>query len=116
MAHANAASRADAPKPAAATGAECLLEIGVEELPYQFVAPALRSLAESAERLFKDHRLTHGPVRTIGTPRRLALVVPQLAFRQTPAEKEAVGPSRAVAFDSSGRRPRSALPPRTAWP
>jgi glycyl-tRNA synthetase beta chain len=109
MARAKTASRAGAPAPAAATGAECLLEIGVEELPYQFVAPALRSLAESAERLFKDHRLMHGPVRTIGTPRRLALVVPQLAIRQTPAEKEAMGPSKAVAFDSSGQPTKAAL-------
>jgi len=41
-------SRADTP----ARGAELLLEIGVEELPYQFIAPALASLREAAGRLF----------------------------------------------------------------
>ncbi len=110
MARAKTSPHAGVPKPAAtAAGAECLLEIGVEELPYQFVAPALRSLSESAERLFKDHRLTHGPVKTVGTPRRLALVVPQLASRQTSAEKEAMGPSKTVAFDPSGQPTKAAL-------
>ncbi len=91
------------------TGGECLLEIGVEELPYQFVAPALGSLAESAARLFSAHRLTHGPVTALGTPRRLVLVVPQLASRQNPAEKEAMGPSKAVAFDQTGQPTKAAL-------
>ena len=96
-------------KPAAATGAECLLEIGVEELPYQFVAPALRALAESAERVFKEQRLAHRAVTTVGTPRRLVLVVQHLATRQTAAEKEAMGPSKAVAFDQAGQPTKAAL-------
>ncbi len=109
MARAKTASRTSAGKSAAATGAECLFEIGGEELPYQFVTPALRSLAESAERLFKEHRLTHGPVKTISTPRRLVLVVQQLASHQAPAEKEAMGPSKSVAFDQAGQPTKAAL-------
>jgi glycyl-tRNA synthetase beta chain len=31
------------------TAAELLIEIGVEELPYQFIAPALSALKDSAE-------------------------------------------------------------------
>ena len=109
MAHTKKSPRLRTPKPAAASGAECFLEIGVEELPYQFIAPALRSLAESAERAFKEHRLSHGAVKTVGTPRRLVLVVECLAARQTPAEKEAMGPSRAVAFDQTGQPTKAAL-------
>ena len=109
MARARKSPDAGISKPALAAGAECLLEIGVEELPHQFIAPALRSLAESAERLFKEHRLAHGPVKTVGSPRRLALVVERLAARQTPAEKEAMGPSRAVAFDQAGQPTKAAL-------
>ena len=37
---------------------EVLLEIGTEELPYQFVGPALRTLQHAAETLLKDLRLT----------------------------------------------------------
>jgi glycyl-tRNA synthetase beta chain len=110
MARVKRSSRPNTPKPAAAVaGPQCFLEIGVEELPYQFVAPALRALAESSERLFKEHRLPHGAVTTVGTPRRLVLVIQQLAVRQTPAEKEAMGPSKAVAFDPAGRPTKAAI-------
>jgi glycyl-tRNA synthetase beta chain len=109
MARATHSTRSRSAKFSSAAGAECLLEIGVEELPYQFVAPALRALAESAERLFKEHRLAHGPVKTVGTPRRLVLVVPQLVSRQAQAEKEAMGPSRTVAFDQAGRPTKAAI-------
>jgi len=89
--------------------AELLLEIGVEELPYQFIVPALVSLKESAERLFNDQRLTFRSVRTMGTPRRLTIVVDSLAARQTSVAKEAMGPSKAVAFDQAGQPTKAAL-------
>jgi glycyl-tRNA synthetase beta chain len=91
------------------TVAELLLEIGVEELPYQFIVPALVSLKESAERLFNDQRLTFRSVRTMGTPRRLTIVVDSLAARQTSVTKEAMGPSKAVAFDQAGQPTKAAL-------
>ena len=90
------------------TAAELLLEIGVEELPYQFIAPALAALKDSSEQLFKDHRLAFQSVRTLGTPRRLTLVVEGLATQQTSMVKEAMGPSKAVAFDSAGQPTRAA--------
>ncbi len=89
--------------------AELLLEIGVEELPYQFIVPALASFKESAERLFNDQRLTFESVRTMGTPRRLTVVVDGLAARQTSMTKETIGPSKAVAFDQTGQPTRAAL-------
>ncbi|MBX3335253.1 MAG: glycine--tRNA ligase subunit beta [Nitrospira sp.] len=89
--------------------AELLLEIGVEELPYQFIAPALVSLKESAEALFNDHRLTFQSVQTMGTPRRLTIVVDGLAAKQTSITKEAMGPSKAVAFDQAGQPTKAAL-------
>ncbi len=89
--------------------AELLLEIGVEELPYQFIAPALVSLKESAERLCSDQRLTLQSVHTMGTPRRLTIVVDGLAVRQTSMTKEAMGPSKAVAFDQTGQPTKAAI-------
>lgn len=89
--------------------AELLLEIGVEELPYQFIVPALASLKESAERLLNDRRLTFHSVRTMGTPCRLTIVIDGLATRQTSMTKEAMGPSKAVAFDQTGQPTRAAL-------
>ena len=89
--------------------AELLLEIGVEELPYQFIVPALSSLKGLAERLFNDQRLPFQSVRTMGTPRRLTIVVEGLAARQTSMTKEAMGPSKAVAFDQTGQPTRAAI-------
>jgi glycyl-tRNA synthetase beta chain len=94
------------PSPASAT--ELLLEIGVEELPYQFIAPALAALKDSAEQLLKGQRLAFHSARTLGTPRRLTLVVEGLATQQTSVVKEAMGPSKAVAFDQAGQPTRAA--------
>jgi glycyl-tRNA synthetase beta chain len=94
---------------AAPAAAELLLEIGVEELPYQFVVPALASLKESAVRLFNDQRLTFQSVRTMGTPRRLTIVIDGLATIQTSMTKEAMGPSKAVAFDQTGQPTKAAM-------
>lgn len=88
---------------------ELLLEIGTEELPYQFVAPAMRALQQSAETLLKDLRLTYGTVRTLGTPRRLVLLIEGLARQQASAVKEAMGPSKSVAFDQNGQPTRAAV-------
>ncbi|MCK6500747.1 MAG: glycine--tRNA ligase subunit beta, partial [Nitrospira sp.] len=88
---------------------ELLLEIGTEELPYQFVAPALRALQEMAATLLKDLRLTYGSIRTVGTPRRLVLLIEQLARQQASAVKEAMGPSKVVAFDQAGQPTKAAI-------
>lgn len=89
--------------------AELLLEIGVEELPYQFISPALARLKESAEQLLSEQRLTFQAVRTLGTPRRLTLVVEGLLTQQASVMKEAMGPSKAVAFDQAGQPTRAAV-------
>ena len=95
-------------RPSSVTAAELLLEIGVEELPYQFIAPALAALKDSAEQLLKDQRLAFRSARTLGTPRRLTLVVEGLATQQTSMVKEAMGPSKSVAFDQAGQPTRAA--------
>ncbi len=89
--------------------AELLLEIGVEELPYQFIVPALATLKESVERLLREQRLAFHTVRTMGGPRRLTLVVDDLATKQTSVTKETMGPSKAVAFDQVGQPTKAAI-------
>jgi glycyl-tRNA synthetase beta chain len=88
---------------------ELLLEIGTEELPYQFVGAALHALRHAAETLLAEQRLSYGTLRTLGTPRRLVLLVEGLASRQAPAVKETMGPSKAVAFDQSGQPTKAAI-------
>ncbi|MCS6896695.1 MAG: glycine--tRNA ligase subunit beta [Nitrospira sp.] len=88
--------------------APLLLEIGVEELPYQFIAPALAMIKESAERLLSERRLAFRTVWTMGTPRRLTMIVDGLASRQTDVLKETMGPPKVAAFDQGGRPTKAA--------
>ena len=85
-----------------------LLEIGSEELPWQMIQPAMTQLARLMEGFLADHRLSHDQIRTFGTPRRLAVLVPGLAAKQTAALQEALGPSKAVAFDAQGHPTKAA--------
>ncbi|MFO7172741.1 MAG: glycine--tRNA ligase subunit beta [Bacillota bacterium] len=87
---------------------DLLLEIGVEELPARFCGPALAQLKEKAEAALAAARLDHGPVETFGTPRRLVLLVRDLALRQRDQEVVVRGPSRRAAFDAEGRPTRAA--------
>ena len=83
--------------------APLLLEIGTEELPATFVAPALENLSRIAEIFFKEHRISHGKVQAMGTPRRLVLFVHELASRQTSITQEVLGPPKSVAYDDQGQ-------------
>jgi glycyl-tRNA synthetase beta chain len=89
-------------------GQELLFEIGTEEIPSGYLPAALNDLKTAAQRLLSDQRLAHGTVRTLGTPRRLALVVNDLADRQSDVRREVVGPPRAVAFDGDGKPTKAA--------
>jgi glycyl-tRNA synthetase beta chain len=80
-----------------------LLEIGCEELPAGFIAPALKQLEKLASDGLAGGRLKFGTVRTVGTPRRLSLLVEGLAKRQEPETRELTGPAVRVAFDADGR-------------
>jgi glycyl-tRNA synthetase beta chain len=80
-----------------------LLEIGTEEIPAGYIAPALESLAASLVRKLDDLRITHGDVRTLGTPRRLAVLIADVAARQTAVTVELTGPPRQAAFDAQGQ-------------
>lgn len=91
------------------SSAELLFEIGMEELPFEFVAPALTVLRESAALVFQDARLSCGSVKTYGTPRRIVLVVDDLLAHQTAVVKETMGPSRMVAFDQAGQPTKAAM-------
>lgn len=72
------------------------------------IQPAMEQLAELMTGLLANHRLSHDQIRVFGTPRRLAVLVRGLANRQTPALQEALGPSKAVAFDAQGQPTKAA--------
>jgi len=75
-----------------------LLEIGCEELPSSFVDAALAALPALVGERLAALRLPHGDIRALGTPRRLAVLVPDLAVAQADLDEEVVGPPEAAAF------------------
>lgn len=88
---------------------ELLFEIGTEEIPSGYMAPALRDLESEACRLFQEERIAFSGVRTLGTPRRLVLYVERLDETQSDRVREVVGPAKAVAYDQEAHPTRAAL-------
>ena len=81
---------------------DLLLEIGTEEVPAHVMPHLLADLKRLAGDMFAEHRLAYENLRTIGTPRRTALLVTGLAERQEDVSTETRGPSIAIAFDAEG--------------
>lgn len=79
-------------------GQSLLLEIGVEELPSSFVDAALAALPGLTRTKLEGLRLPHGEIRALGTPRRLALLVENVAERQPDLDEDVVGPPETAAF------------------
>lgn len=80
-----------------------LLEIGTEEIPAGYIQPALAALAENLTHRLSRARIAHGAVNTYGTPRRLVVVIDELADRQEPVSEEVLGPPERIAFDDQGK-------------
>ena len=81
---------------------DLLLEIGTEEVPAHVMPHLLDDLKRLASNMLAERRLAYENLRTIGTPRRTALLVTGLAERQEDVSTETRGPSVAIAFDAEG--------------
>lgn len=90
---------------------ELIFEIGCEEMPARFVAPAMEQLqAKGAQALERQGLLEDGAeVKAFGTPRRLALLVTGLKQRQEDKEEQALGPPVKAAYDPQGQPTKAAL-------
>ena len=88
---------------------DLLFEIGTEEIPARFIDGALRELKHLAEEGLKRLGLAHEGIKTLGTPRRLALYVAGLSERQPDCTEEILGPPKKAAFDTEGNPTKAAL-------
>lgn len=87
---------------------DLLLEIGTEEVPAHVMPGILAQLKENAEKAFQENRIAFGSIRTLGTPRRTALIVKDLAEKQEDVSSENRGPSVKIAFDADGNPSKAA--------
>lgn len=89
--------------------ADLLFEIGTEELPAGFILPALERLSENFVKKVQELQVEAGKVRVVGTPRRLSLLVHDLAERQSDRREELMGPSVQAGLDQDGGFTKAAI-------
>jgi glycyl-tRNA synthetase beta chain len=87
---------------------EFLLEIGIEEIPASYIKPALKSLSETFSRFLENSLISHGPIETFATPRRLIMTITDVTSASDSRTIEKTGPSVTSAFDSSGAPTKAA--------
>ena len=88
--------------------ADVLLEIGVEEMPADDVAAALKQTEISAPKLFDELRLARSGIELYATPRRIVVIARGVAPRQADEEFIAKGPPADRAYDADGNPTRAA--------
>jgi glycyl-tRNA synthetase len=88
--------------------ADFLLEIGTEELPPGDLSSALSQLETAVPALMEDLRLGYEEIKVMGTPRRLVVLIQDLASRQLDLSSVVKGPPAARAFDTDGQPTRTA--------
>jgi len=88
---------------------EFLLEIGTEEIPAGFISPAAEALASLFASALETARISHGPVQTFATPRRLILHASDVDPVQASREIEKTGPAVSAAFDELGKPTKAAM-------
>ncbi len=85
-----------------------LFEIGTEELPAGFLQPVLDQLRNNFTQKAAELKLSHGEVRVMGTPRRLALLVADCIEKQEDRREELLGPSKQAGYDGDGNPTKAA--------
>src|SRR5690625_702138 len=88
---------------------DLLFEIGTEELPSGEIDSALQQLADHISAQANEARLAIGTIETYTTPRRLAVIVRDVAPRATEMESLVLGPSANIAFDDDDNPTRAAI-------
>ena len=71
-----------------------LLEIGTEDIPARFLPSAILQLKENTETIFKENHIRFSEVKTLGSPRRLAVIANGILPMQEDRIKEIFGPSK----------------------
>jgi glycyl-tRNA synthetase beta chain len=88
---------------------DLLFEIGLEEVPARFVRAAVNQLKDKLSKWLDDSRIAYGKVEAYATPRRLAVLVSNVAEKQSDVNEEVKGPSRKIAQNEQGEWSKAAL-------
>ncbi|MBU0972277.1 MAG: glycine--tRNA ligase subunit beta, partial [Proteobacteria bacterium] len=80
-----------------------LIEIGCEEIPAGYIIPALTAFKQNILSALVAARIDHGEAKILGTPKRLTLMVKNVAKAQNPKTSTLAGPPERVGFDENGK-------------
>lgn len=86
-----------------------LLEIGTEELAYKFIPSAMNQLKAEFSKALEENKITFSDIKIYATPRRLAVLIENLPFKQEDTEKNIKGPILNIACDEQGNFTKAAL-------
>jgi len=82
---------------------DLLVEIGAEEIPAGYIIPALEAFRENLLKSMERFRIEHGKAQIFGTPRRLAVIVKDVALMQSAQASTMTGPPVSAGFDKDGK-------------
>src|SRR5690554_3886285 len=86
-----------------------LVELGTEELPPKALNTLAKAFRDGIIKGLKAAGLSHGNVQVFAAPRRLAVLISQLAERQDDRSQAIDGPPVQAAFDEQGEPTQAAL-------
>jgi glycyl-tRNA synthetase beta chain len=84
-----------------------LFEIGTEEIPAGYIEPAAKLFAGFFKKQLAANILDFDTIKTYFTPRRMALEISGLPFRQKDRIEEIKGPPKKIAYDNAGNLSRA---------
>jgi glycyl-tRNA synthetase beta chain len=87
---------------------ELFLEIGTEEIPAGFLPKAMADIEALIRKELESARLEFVEIKTLATPRRMALFVGGIPAVQPDAEITAMGPAKNIAFGPDGTPSKAA--------
>ena len=88
---------------------DVLLEIGTEEIPAHYMPSILSQVKQLAAEKFAEANIAYEEIRTVGTPRRVALLMKGVAEKQADISSKRKGPSAKIAFGADGKPTPAAM-------
>ena len=88
---------------------DLLFEIGAEEIPAGFLPNIIKQLGELATAALAERHTPHGAVKVYATPRRVALLINDVAERGEDVHETHKGPSVSIAYDADGNATKAAI-------
>lgn len=87
---------------------DVLLEIGTEEMPAHYMPSTLAQVKTLAKTALDEAHIDYEAIDSLGTPRRIALLIKGVAEKQADVSAKHKGPSVKIAYDADGNPTKAA--------